>query len=62
MDELIVPLLSNAPFAIVLVYWIHLDFKQRAANMVAMGDIVDKFTATLQECCKGANEVHNTLE
>jgi hypothetical protein len=51
MDETLISALANIPFAVVLMYWIKLDFQQRRRNMVSMVEMVDKFTSTLKECC-----------
>lgn len=49
--NLLIQALVNVPLAIVLIVWVYLDFKNRAANMAAMTQMVEKFTATLKECC-----------
>jgi len=51
MDEIVAQLVGNAPFAVVLVYFLYNYFRERKEITSMMERIVDKFTATIRSCC-----------
>lgn len=52
IDEFIIQALANIPFAVVLVVYLYLDFRQRGKTIESMSKMVEQFTSTLKECCE----------
>jgi hypothetical protein len=55
-EEMIANSLKDLPFALLFALFLILSFRQRAATMAMMAEIVKEFTKTISNCCDDDEE------
>lgn len=56
MEEALLSGLKDLPFALLFALFLILSFRQRAATMSMMTDMVREFTKVISNCCDEENE------